>query len=221
MKIACIGWGSLIWRPKGLKIQNHWFEDGPVLPVEFTRISSDNRVTLIIDNQATTVRTLWALMTCGDLDEAKKSLIDREGVKKDSLIHSISKNDETKDEIHLVIKNWLKEKDIDCAIWTGLSFSKKTDNKRPSRDKIVDHLKKLNAIECRHAEEYIRKAPIQIDTDYRQQIEVELGWTPIENKGYLQNHLSKRQKIHWSRCYRHYKLFRKRRRVTYREGLYT
>ena len=61
MKIACIGWGSLIWDPRELKIGNDWNDDGPMLPVEFTRISSDKRVTLIIDKQAKRVRTLWTL----------------------------------------------------------------------------------------------------------------------------------------------------------------
>ena len=63
MKIACIGWGSLIWNSGVLKIRNKWYEDGPILPIEFSRISDDGRVTLIIDKSGTPVRTLWALMT--------------------------------------------------------------------------------------------------------------------------------------------------------------
>ena len=179
-KIACIGWGSLIWRPERLKIQNHWFEDGPILPIEFTRISSDNRVTLIIDTEAKPIRTLWALMNCNDIDEAKKSLIEREGVKKDSLIHWVNQTDNVTDEIQVGIQNWLKEKSIDSAIWTGLSFSTKTDNKRPSIAKIIAHLNEIEHNERQLAEEYIRKAPRQIDTEYRRQIEKEFGWKPID-----------------------------------------
>ena len=181
MKIACIGWGSLIWKPEGLKIQNHWFEDGPIIPVEFTRISSDNRVTLIIDKESKPVRTLWALLTSTSLEEAKESLKQRERVPKNDLIHSISLTDQnSSDPIFQSIKDWLTEKKIDCAIWTGLTFSKKTDGKRPSIEEILNHLKNLNSNDRRHAEEYIRKAPIQIDTDYRRQIETQLGWNPIE-----------------------------------------
>lgn len=44
-KIAVIGWGSLIWCPKGLKIRDKWKgeeekEKGPKLPIGFARISS-------------------------------------------------------------------------------------------------------------------------------------------------------------------------------------
>ena len=98
MKIACIGWGSLIWNLGNLKIQKRWFEDGPILPIEFTRISDNGRVTLIIDKEAKPIQTLWALMTCDDIEEAKKSLKDREGTGI-TKIHSVNKNDEVTDEI--------------------------------------------------------------------------------------------------------------------------
>lgn len=176
MKIACIGWGSLIWRPEGLKIQNHWFEDGPILPIEFTRISSDNRVTLIIDKKAKPVRTLWALMANTSLDNAKESLKQREGVPKVALIHSIGQKEDTQDSIAKIIKEWLCEKKLDYAIWTGLGFSKKTGYQRPSIKDIINHLNNIDISERQAAEEYIRKAPIQIDTEYRRQIELTLGW---------------------------------------------
>ena len=179
MKIACIGWGSLIWRPGGLEIQNYWFEDGPILPIEFTRISDDQRVTLIIDQEAKPVRNLWALMTCSLLDKAKKSLEQREGVRRTELIHSIGITDETTDTAAQIIKNWLKEKDLDFAIWTGLSYSQKTEKERPSIDFIISHLRNLDGSKRRNAEEYIRKAPRQIDTKYRREIEMEFGWTPV------------------------------------------
>lgn len=178
-KIACIGWGSLIWSPQKLKIQNNWFDDGPILPIEFTRISNDNRVTLIIDNEAKPIRTLWALMNCMNLEEAIKSLVEREGVKKNSLIHSISNNDLAKDAIQLEIKKWLNEKGIDSAVWTGLSFSAKTNRERPAIEGIISHLNDIAYNERLFAEEYFRKAPKQIDTEYRRIIEKEFGWTPL------------------------------------------
>lgn len=178
MMIACVGWGSLIWRPETLKIQKKWFEDGPILPIEFSRISDDDRVTLIIDKEGTPVSTLWALMTTNDLSIAIASLKEREKVTNDNTIKSVLITDRDADEIKSVIIKWLITKHLDAAIWTGLSFSKKTNFKRPTIDFILNHLKnKLDYNQRKVAEEYIRKAPKQIDTEYRRKIEFAFGWT--------------------------------------------
>jgi hypothetical protein len=179
INIACIGWGSLIWRPEGLKIHDQWFQDGPILPIEFSRISKDNRVTLIIDKESKPVRTLWALMATNSIDEAIESLMTREGISNRQLIHSINRTGNSTNQIHNIVKNWLVEKNLDSAIWTGLSYSKKSKNKRPSIEEILNHLNVIDSSERRNAEEYIRNAPRQIDTKYRRQIEINLGWTPL------------------------------------------
>jgi hypothetical protein len=180
MTIACLGWGSLIWQPKNLKIQNEWFQDGPMLPIEFTRKSDKGkgRITLIIDNAAKPVRSLWALMTTNDLNEAKESLKEREGTNDIENIHSVITIEKPDTPIKTTIQKWLVSKDLNAAIWTGLSYSEK--NKRLTIDDVLEHLLKLNYIKGKQAEEYIRKAPKQIDTEYRRQIEKEFGWTPIE-----------------------------------------
>ncbi len=181
MRIACVGWGSLIWNPGLLKIQNKWFDDGPILPIEFTRISEDDRVTLIIDPESAPVRTLWTFMTVTEISNAKSSLQSRENVKNIDVIKSVSIYDTISDQIAKEIKNWLEIVNIEAAIWTGLSYSKKTNNKRPTVDDIIDHLhNNLDYNAKKAAEEYIRKAPKQIDTKYRRRIEMEFGWTPIQ-----------------------------------------
>ena len=178
-KIACLGWGSLIWRPKDLLIQNKWFEDGPLLPIEFTRISNDDRATLIIDKDAQPVRTLWALMIPNTVKDCIKSLADREGTN-ENIICQVSTKDIPVDSNKIIIKEWLINNNLDIAIWTGLSFSDKTNSIRPDIKSIIKHLDNLVGKKRTNAEEYIRKAPKQIDTEYRRMIEAKLAWTNIE-----------------------------------------
>ncbi len=181
MKIACLGWGSLIWRPDNLLIRRKWFTDGPFLPIEFARKSKDGRLTLVITDKAKPVRTLWALMATDDLDKAKSSLQTREGIpekKLDKLIASVTSNEETTDSIKLIIQNWVKRLELDAAIWTNLPPKyNNTDGQVLTIDEAVSYLRDSDINTRITAEEYIRKAPKQIDTDYRRRFEAEFGWT--------------------------------------------
>ena len=53
MNIAILGWGSLVPDPRGLPIAGGWHQGGPILPIEFSRISKDGQragcLTLVID----------------------------------------------------------------------------------------------------------------------------------------------------------------------------
>ena len=52
MKIAIVGWGSLIWdKHEFPKIVDGWTVGGPSVPVEFSRVSSSRHrsLTLVID----------------------------------------------------------------------------------------------------------------------------------------------------------------------------
>ncbi len=77
--IACLGWGSLIWEPRNLAVEGQWQTDGPKLPVEFTRVSGGERLTLVITEGAAPVTVLWSRMTVASLDDGIKNLSEREG----------------------------------------------------------------------------------------------------------------------------------------------
>jgi hypothetical protein len=181
MKIACLGWGSLIWRPDNLLICREWFADGPILPIEFVRQSNDGRLTLIITNTAKPVRTLWALMATEDLNAAKQSLKIREGIpssKFETSISSITISENTEDEVKICIQNWAKALNLDAVIWTSLpSKFGENDGVEPSLNEAIIYLKSLDINKRATAEEYIRRAPKQIDTEFRRKFESEFGWT--------------------------------------------
>ena len=181
MKIACLGWGSLIWQPKNLLIRREWFSDGPFLPIEFARQSQDGRLTLVITETAKPIRTLWALMATENLETAKNSLLVQEGIPIKNLngsIGSITIFEETEDNLKLTIKEWANRQGLDAVIWTNLTakFHGK-DQREPNLIEAMDYLKSLDANTRSYAEEYIRKTPKQIDTDFRRKFETEFGWT--------------------------------------------
>lgn len=81
MRIAYLGWGSLIWDQRSLRTQGEWRVDGPQIPIEFARISADGRLTLVICPECpevNEVRTLWAVADHKDLKEAMENLRERE-----------------------------------------------------------------------------------------------------------------------------------------------
>lgn len=184
MKIAILGWGSLIWQPKELKFDTNvgWKENGPVLPIEFARISKDGRLTLVITPNGTEVPTLYSVSSFDSLDLAVLNLAVREG----SGRKSIGYYDKSKDEFSPIdfsfkenIKNWIQTTDFDTVIWTNLPVKLNLENVTKTEkdpDGRIDYLQNLKGFESALAEEYIRNTPKQIATKYRNQIIKTLGW---------------------------------------------
>jgi hypothetical protein len=61
------------------------------------------------------------------------------------------------------------------AVWTALKPSFAGRPVKPSCDQVIRYLADLEAEPKRLAEEYVRRAPAQIRTSYREGIEGELG----------------------------------------------
>jgi len=185
VKIACLGWGSLVWDPRDLLIRRKWFSDGPLLPIEFCRQSDDGRITLVIAPQKPRVRTLWAIFSTEVLDDAVESLRAREGICKKNVSKDVGRwvrEQGNHDSVDPDIHNWASWKGLDAVLWTSLTpkFLGEID-RVPSAEAVLDYLRNLLPYERRrHAEQYIRRTPVQIDTDYRRLIEMQLGWLPYE-----------------------------------------
>lgn len=178
--IACLGWGSLIWAPENLPIQREWFNDGPFLKAEFLRQSTNGRLTLVLDPSAQPVRSLWALMTSKDLDSAREALRIREGVlTKNCEMHIASwSRGGIESDCIIELSAWAEARGINSVVWCSLPPKfQSVDGKVPTILEAVNYLAELTGPERDLAEQYIRKCPRQIDTEYRRQFESKLGWT--------------------------------------------
>jgi len=183
--IAFFGWGSLVWDPGALSIHRKWHSDGPYVRAEFLRQSSNGRLTLVLEQTADPVRSLWATFDGLDLAQARESLRSREGIPASNTNKSVgswSRGDPNPDCI-LEIGPWAASRGIESVVWTALpsKFNEQV-GVGPSIDQAVAYLSGLNGPTRDLAEQYVRQAPQQVDTTYRRKIEAALGWS------YAQHH---------------------------------
>jgi len=179
--VACLGWGSLIWDPRDLPIKSNWFEDGPLVRAEFLRKSGDGRITLVLDESAAPVCSLWSIMDTSEPEEARTALGNREGIgprRHEDLVGLWTPDDEVPSTI-LDLRAWAKAHSIDAVVWTALPRKSwgEDENRIASGQDVVKYLENLAGLVRDDAERYIRNAPPQIDTQYRRAIETKLGWT--------------------------------------------
>jgi len=167
-RVACLGWGSLLWEPRELPVQA-WQNDGPFLPLEFSRVSQDGRVTLVIDATGRSVPSLWTLLVTEDLESGIAQLAARKGVERLGAIGRWP-CDETS-PTQGIVEAWAKEKGLDGVVWTALKPGfPGARGKRPSLDDILGHVGKLEGVNRKRAAEYVRRAPAQIATEWRKAI---------------------------------------------------
>lgn len=174
MKIACLGWGSLIWDPRSLPIEKEWFEDGPHLRIEFARQSKDGRLTLVIEPSSPELPCLWAVMTVNSVTEAHKALVEREETSR-KYIATWSLGEKAPASIPS-LPDWAAARDIKGVVWTALPPKFNDAESAPTQFEAIKYLDSLTGDTRAKAKEYITRAPRQIDTPNRRQIAVELGW---------------------------------------------
>lgn len=186
MRIAVIGWGSLIWCPGSLQIKTRWRSDGPGLPIEFARISGDGRLTLVIHPGSPDVHTYWALSAAADLDQGRQNLRVREGCNSRH-IHSVTALPQTENaasDIEARVRSWLLVRDdVEAAIWTALpsNWGEKRDRTFTSEDAVLylrglEDSKGAPGLTLDRAREYVTNAPAQIQTPVRKTVRQQLGW---------------------------------------------
>ncbi len=175
MTAVVLGWGSLIWRPGSLTLASNWKSNGPILPIEFSRISADRHLTLIIDQTyGHDVTTLYADTGLG-LDAAIQNLATREGCPRrrigwlDVDVGRSSCNEEVaQDNICGIIRDWASTKQFATVVWTALpSTFRRKAREDFSVEAAIEYLDSLSGEVRAHAFEYVRRAPSSTETPVR------------------------------------------------------
>jgi hypothetical protein len=181
VKIAVLGWGSLIWNPGELKTAAPFAPNGPLLPIEFCRISKDGRLTLAIDETFGDVCTTYSAPSAfADLDAAIENLRKREGTIASEIgfVQPASGRQsdaamERHPQVVATIAAWAEAGGYDAAIWTALAsnFDELDKAGEPfSVTAAIRYLEGLNAKDpaaFRRAWDYIQKAPAEVETPVR------------------------------------------------------
>jgi hypothetical protein len=123
-------------------------------------------------------------LSAADWEQAKEALARRERTwsaqNRCKSIGSWSVGDAERTDI-VGLSSWVKSRGAEHVIWTALPPAFHSDESRiASGEEIVGYLEGLRGPQRQLAETYVRKAPRQIDTAIRRDIEAELGWTPLE-----------------------------------------
>ncbi|MBP2534868.1 hypothetical protein [Agrobacterium tumefaciens] len=189
-RIALLGWGSLIWdvRPEFDDQHGTWQDDGPVLPLEFSRVSGVTRgraLTLVIDTANGSDCTVkYAFSKRRDPEDAIADLRGREG----TILKRIGfwfADGKRKYEFGVpgAIATWAQERKFDAVIWTALesNFEKET-GENFSIDAAITHLQSLPPEGKAMAAEYVWRAPSLVNTPLRLALQGE-PWFMGENNG--------------------------------------
>ena len=178
MRIAILVWGSLYWEPRNLVTTGEWFYDGPVLPIEFARISGGNRLTLVIKPAFDNVTTLYAISAFDTFEEARENLREREGTENINNIGFIDFTNHTQQVrqsnafIIDILRQWNAEKNFDAVLWSDFSprFTDVTQQQFTLQN-VITFIDNLPDEQKRSALQYTRNTPPQITTRFRNGIE--------------------------------------------------
>lgn len=179
MKIACLGWGSLVWNPDTLKCVGLWQEGGPDLPIEFCRTSKNGRLTLVLREGAGLVPTQFVEVAYTDGQEARRALSVREDCHIDAV--GLWPGSAPKYAVGApAIAAWAQSRGLHAVVWTALSpkFGGIRGQAPEDAAAVLTYLRGLDAPTSALAREYVVRAPRSVRTAYRTAIEEALGWTP-------------------------------------------
>ncbi len=185
VKSVILAWGSLVWDPRELKTAGKFTANGPLLPIEFCRVSDDGRLTLAIDeNFGALCKTYSAPSALDSLEAARDDLCRREGMANARAIGFVEpasgrQSDfalENHPQVVATIDAWAESLGYDAAIWTALASNFDQWGKGGEPFSVSAALQYLETLEREdpakfaQALAYIRKAPPEVETPVREEV---------------------------------------------------
>lgn len=170
-----LGWDPMVTEPEGLMLRGgRWFDDGPFLPVELSRVAPQRHLTLTLRRGSTPVQVYWSLMATESVGEAVWNLSQRAECKPENVGFLDLVTGEhwcrTVDECLPDIRRWAEEKNregrkIGVVIWNDLrpDFERRT-RRELTPENVIDYLKGLRPEAKERALDYLRKTPPRIST---------------------------------------------------------
>jgi hypothetical protein len=185
MRCAVLAWGSLVWDRQELQAAADFAPNGPLLPIEFCRISRDGRLTLVVDETYGAVCTTYSAPSAIEtLDGAIENLRLREGAAKAEVIGFVEPASGQQSDFAAqshpnavaAIAAWATTNGYDAAIWTALTSNFVEPDKGGEPFSVTAAIRYLEALESRdraaftRALDTIRKAPIEVETPVRDEV---------------------------------------------------
>jgi hypothetical protein len=185
VKSVVLAWGSLVWDPRDLRIAATFMANGPLLPIEFCRVSDDGRLTLTIDETfGALCKTYSAPSALEGLDAARDNLCQREGMADARAIGFVEPASGRQSDLAMqshpqvvaTIGAWAESLGYDAAIWTALTSNFGDWGKGGEPFSVSAALEYLETLEGEdpakfaHALAYIQKAPPEVETPVREEV---------------------------------------------------
>jgi hypothetical protein len=181
MKIAILGWGSLLWDQRLEFDEQHedWLLGGPSLKIEFSRVSEtrNGALTLVLDSEnGKLCQVAYTFSKRKNPDDTVHDVRCREGttLKNIGICFADNSRKQSQKEVLSTIRDWASGKKIDVVIWTNLesNFQKKSKCKKPFSIKAaLCHIQALDNEGKAKAAEYVWRTPTFVATPLREALE--------------------------------------------------
>ena len=186
-RIAILGWGSLLWdeRPEFDETHDDWQPGGPILPLEFSRVSESRKraLTLVIDSEnGTYCRVAYAMSKRRCPEHAIADLRRREDTDMKRMGFWFADGSSRCDpDVPDAVVLWAKNKRLDVVVWTGLCSNFVKEVRKDFTVKTaIEHLQGLSPEGKSLAATYVWRAPSFIRTRLRLALETE-PWFAVDN----------------------------------------